>query len=198
MILSFIAFFFALSLHECAHAWCAYKLGDSTAKDAGRVTFNPLAHIDIWGTVLFPAILVWTHAPIVFGWAKPVPINFWNLRNRRLGMALVGLAGPASNFASAILASLALRLFPFSSFPALFLQLFILVNLVLGLFNLIPIPPLDGSRLLIAVLPPRFRMMFAHLERYGLIVALVAIVWLGLWDKIIWPAVRFLFRALVG
>lgn len=135
-----VAILFALSLHEFFHAWMAYYLGDSTAKDQGRLTINPLVHLDLFGTM---ALLV-----VGIGWGKPVPFNPYNLRNQRWGPALVSLAGPGSNFLMAFIAGFSLRFFELNN-PALlfFLSYFVWINLILAIFNLMPIPPLDGSHI---------------------------------------------------
>lgn len=133
-----IAILLALSIHEYSHAWMAYVLGDSTAKEQGRLTINPLAHMDTWGTILLFTVGI--------GWGKPVPFNPYNLKNRRWGEILVGLAGPVSNFLFAVIAGVVLRLLntaPVNLF--LFFSFFVWINLLLGIFNLLPIPPLDGS-----------------------------------------------------
>lgn len=192
MILSVIVFFMAVVIHEFAHGWTAYKLGDPTAKYAGRLTLNPLVHIDPFGTILLPLMLIVMKAPIIFGWAKPVPINFWNLKHRRRDMALVGLAGPLSNLILAFLASLIVR---WGGVNLLILQLVILLNLALAVFNLIPIPPLDGSRILMGLLPKNFIRLFVSLEQYGFIILLI-LLWLGVFNYIIWPVVAVLARLL--
>ncbi len=133
--------------HEYAHAWMALYLGDPTAKKAGRLTLNPLAHIDPFGTIVLPLLLMITSG-IFIGYAKPVPINPYNLRDQKYGPAKVAVAGPASNLLIALILSLFLRQFTFSSFVQLALSFAVYINIILALFNLIPIPPLDGSKLL--------------------------------------------------
>ena len=141
-----VAILLALSLHEYFHAWTAYFLGDPTAKEQGRLTINPLAHLDPFGTILLFIVGI--------GWGKPVPFNPYNLRNQKYGPALVALAGPASNFMLAIVVGLLLRFVVISN-PALFFffSFFVWINLILGVFNLMPIPPLDGHHILFAILP---------------------------------------------
>ena len=139
-------FLIAVIIHEFAHGWVAYKLGDPTAKYAGRLTLNPLAHIDPIGTIFFPLMLVFMRSPIIFGWAKPVPINFSLLRHPKQDMLWVSLAGIAANILLAFIFSILLKLglFPVNTFGWKFLNIGILINLVLAVFNALPVPPLDG------------------------------------------------------
>ena len=150
IILSLIAVFTAIVLHEVAHGYVAYRLGDPTAKAHGRLTLNPLAHIDPIGTILVPVFLVIVHSPFLIGWAKPVPVNPHALRNPRRDALLVALAGPASNIATAIVSAFLLKLFLAMGMPSIVLQMivgFVYINVALGIFNLIPLPPLDGWRI---------------------------------------------------
>lgn len=176
-----IVMFFSVILHEIAHGWVALKFGDPTAKEAGRLTLNPIPHIDPIGTILLPAMMMFMGAPI-FGWAKPVPVEFGNLKPNRLGMICVSLAGIATNFILAIVAALILR-FSYnwlnsgdswiSDMLGSFLVLMIFVNIVLGLFNLLPIPPLDGSRLVTMWLPLPVRMWFERMSIFFIFLILV-------------------------
>jgi Zn-dependent protease len=160
----------ASTVHECAHAWTAYKLGDVTAKANGRLTLNPLAHIDPVGALMMIIAR--------FGWSKPVPINEYNFKNPVIGTAISSFAGPASNLALAFIASLILRLIPYSgditglsvqsTFVLTVFVTFILVNLSLAIFNLLPVPPLDGHKIVRAFLPKQLRYYWESLERYGL------------------------------
>jgi Zn-dependent protease len=176
LVVNFVAFFLALTVHEFCHAWAAYYLGDKTASYAGRLTLNPLAHIDLFGTLLLPLFLIISNAGIVFGWAKPVPVNYYNLRDLKWGPAIVSLAGPAANFVFGSLCLILLKLV--NVYTALgannllinFLFMLIIVNIVLMVFNLIPIPPLDGSKILFAILPDRYLNFKLWLEQYGLII----------------------------
>ncbi len=183
-------FLVSVVLHEVSHGWVAYHLGDSTAKNAGRLTLNPLAHIDYLGTLLLPFLLVALHSPIVFGWAKPVPVNFLNLHHPKRDMIWVGMVGPMTNITIAFVLSLLLRL-GLPQALASWLTLGILINLVLAVFNLIPIPPLDGSRVLTGLLPPKQAIFLLRLEPFGFLI-LLPLLWLGIVDKVLWPTVQFL------
>lgn len=162
----------AITFHEAAHAYAAWKLGDDTAHRLGRVSFNPFRHMDLFGTVLLPALLLLTRAPFLFGWARPVPVAYRRLRRPRRDMMLVALAGPASNLALALVSALLMRvagLLPEVAWVTAMLQRSVLINLVLAIFNMIPIPPLDGGRILVGLLPPSLARHLARLERYGLV-----------------------------
>lgn len=176
----------AITLHEAAHGYAAWALGDDTAKLEGRLSLNPLRHVDRFGTLILPGLLilgqVLTIGRVVFlfGWAKPVPVSAWRFKHPRQGMALVAAAGPAMNFVLAWLAALALHGSSELSGQAGVmaddaLTLFMLANLVLGLFNLLPIPPLDGGRIVVGVLPERLAMQWARLERAGILIVLLAV-----------------------
>ncbi len=176
----------AITLHEAAHGYAALAMGDDTAKRAGRLSLNPLAHVDRVGTVLLPGfllvfqLLTFHRVLFMFGWAKPVPVAAWRFRRPRQGMMVVAAAGPAMNFFLAWLGALLLNLggFRLDVAPGLageFLLDFIVVNLVLGLFNLLPIPPLDGGRIAVGLLPLRLARVWARLERLGIVVVLLAI-----------------------
>lgn len=193
---------FSIVIHEVSHGWVAYRLGDETAKRMGRLTLNPLPHIDLVGTVILPFIMIVMGGP-VFGWAKPVPFNPLNFRksvNIRNGIMWVALAGACSNLVLAFLFSFILVLIQrfFSGFPDLvyFLlsqlaQALIFINLVLATLNLIPVPPLDGSKVLMRILPIRYEPYFHQLERYGFIIIIILFA-TGLFSKLIWVPVKFL------
>jgi Zn-dependent protease len=172
-----LALIFAITTHEAAHGMVAYAFGDDTAKQHGRLTFNPLAHLDWIGTVLLPGLMVLTHAPFMFGWAKPVPVDFDRLHPRRLGLILVAFAGPAVNL---ILAWFSLILLQTSlggtTFNHDFLTALARVNLVLAAFNLLPFLPLDGGRILTGLLPKSLAESYARTERYGMLTLMVLIL----------------------
>ncbi len=189
-----IAFLPAVILHEYAHGWVANKLGDPTAKNAGRLTLNPFKHIDPVGTIIFPGLLIFLKSLVVFGWAKPVPVDFKRLRNPRRDMPLVALAGPLTN----ILLAAILSRFLIADLTGQVYDLLvtaILINLVLAVFNMIPIPPLDGSRLVLSLLPLSAARYYSQLEIYGILIVFVLLS-LGVLDHIIWPAVFYLAKLL--
>jgi len=173
----------AIVIHEMAHGLTARALGDPTAEEAGRLSFNPLRHVDLIGTIILPGMLALTGAP-VFGWAKPVPVNMWRLRNPRRDMMLVAAAGPASNFVMAALAAVAVGLMARFGNPQLWIDRFVgesvagflIINLSLCLFNLIPIPPFDGSHIVEGLLPEGLARRFASIRRYGMLVPILLIV----------------------
>lgn len=180
-------------LHELSHGLVADRLGDPTARFAGRLTLNPLKHLDPLGSIFLPLLLIFSGSSFVFGWAKPVPYNPRNLRNRRWGPALVGVAGPVANIALALLFGLGIRS---GALQGLLPHAVVLINLVLAVFNLIPIPPLDGSKLIYAVLPASYLRIYAQLETVGILVAVGFVYYLG--GYILSPPVRFLFRLITG
>lgn len=174
---------FAITAHEVAHGWVASKFGDQTARLAGRLTLNPIKHIDPVGTILVPAILIMLGG-FIFGWAKPVPVDARNMRNPKRDMAIVAAAGPVSNFLMALfwagIAKLGFYLLPMESWfsvPLIYMgQAGILINLVLGILNCLPIPPLDGARVLYNLLPGRMAWYFYRLEPYGFFILLLLMV----------------------
>lgn len=188
----------AIILHEVAHGVAALRLGDPTAKLAGRLTLNPLKHIDLMGTIIVPLILILAPGGFVFGWAKPVPVNYYNLRKGKWGPVLVALAGPATNFVLVLIFGLAARFAPpETALPYLFATI-ALVNSVLMLFNLIPVPPLDGSKILYVFLERR-QDIIRMLEQYGFYILLFLLILGGplLSALVFGPAVS-LVRLLVG
>ena len=193
IVISVPIFIFAMMIHEIAHGWVAYKLGDPTAKFSGRLTLNPLSHIDPIGTILLPITLIVMGSPVVFGWAKPVPINFMGLRNPKRDIMLVGAAGPVVNIIFAFILAAIFRLLPIVPTSLFGEVLFasILVNLILAAFNLIPIPPLDGSRILFSLLPPDLAMKYMSIEPYGFIILFV-LIYFGFLDRVVYPLVKIL------
>ncbi len=178
----------AVTFHEAAHGWVALRLGDDTAYRLGRVTFNPLRHIDPFGTVLLPALLLFASGGrMMFGFAKPVPVNFARLRRPRQDMVLVAAAGPATNLALAVISAALFHVVPFLSgdvarWVAENLSNSVWINLLLCVLNLLPIPPLDGGRIAVGLLPPPLAMRLARLERLGIIIILGAVFilpWIG-------------------
>jgi Zn-dependent protease len=176
---------FAITFHEAAHGFVAHRLGDNTAYDLGRVSFNPLRHIDPFGTVLLPAMLLLSHSPFVFGYAKPVPVNFRNLRNPRLDMVWVALAGPATNIILALIAALAFHALPLApadsaQWIADNLKNALVINVVLAIFNMMPIPPLDGGRVAVGLLPRFLANPLARLEPFGMLILIGILILLPL------------------
>jgi len=189
ILISVLVFFSAIVVHEFSHAFVAYKRGDMTAARSGRLTLNPLAHIDPFGTILLPIFLIVVRSPVLFGWAKPVPIDFSALKNPKKDIIWVGLAGPAANLLLALLATLIVKSGIIVGVTMIRIAgHVILVNVILAVFNLIPIPPLDGSRIVMGLLPAPLAVRYATIERYGFII-LFALLYLGLFDVIIWPVV---------
>ncbi len=182
-------------LHELAHAWTAYKLGDPTAWLEGRITFNPLAHLDMFGSVILPLLLVLTGSPFIIGWAKPVPFNPHNFSNPKWGSALVAVMGPVTNILIALLAAGILLVVPVNSLMLIaILQVVIITNIALAVFNMVPIPPLDGHHILFALIPDRYAGIKYQLQKYsmGLVIVFVIFGW-----KFIEPTVSWLFELLV-
>ena len=175
---------FAITVHEVAHGWVAKKKGDNTAFMLGRLTLNPIKHIDLLGTIVIPGLLLISGTGIIFGWAKPVPVDSRHFKNPRKDMALVAIAGPVSNLLMAIGWALLIRLAiiiesDFVTLPLIYTGIAgISINLILALINLIPIPPLDGSRVLSAFLPSKWAWRYNQIERYGFII-LMALLWSG-------------------
>ncbi|WP_108649640.1 site-2 protease family protein [Dongshaea marina] len=194
----------AVTLHEAAHGWVASKLGDQTARSLGRVTLNPIRHIDLVGTIIIPLVmLVLSNFSFMFGWAKPVPVRWGNLRQPKRDMALVALAGPGANLLMAFIwagvAACASSIYAYDPTLAWLASLVgkvglygILINCLLMVLNLIPIPPLDGSRVVSALLPDHLAYQYAKIERYGILILIVGLYFLG--SQILHPPVQALFR----
>jgi Zn-dependent protease len=175
----------AITFHEAAHGFVAHRLGDNTAWEQGRVTFNPLKHIDPFGTVVLPAILLLSHSPFLFGYAKPVPVNFRALRHPRIDMVWVALAGPATNIALALVAALAFHAVGYlpadaAQWLADNLKNAIVINVILAIFNMLPIPPLDGGRVAVGLLPRVLAAPLARLEPFGMLILLGLLIVLPL------------------
>ena len=191
-----IVLIFSAVIHEYMHGWMADRLGDNTARAAGRLTWNPLAHLEWFGSFLLPGLMLLSGMPFVFGWAKPVPYNPYNLRDRRWGGAKVALAGPAANFIVALVFGLVLRFLPFVSltFSGL-IALIVYINLILMIFNLLPLPPLDGSKILAPFLSPSVREKYLNLEKFGFIFVIL-FAWLGF--SYLLSLIDWLFRVISG
>jgi Zn-dependent protease len=194
---------FSIIIHEMSHGWMAERFGDDTARVMGRLTFNPMPHIDVLGTVVLPIIGLWTG--FLFGWAKPVPVNPYRLNNPKRDMMWVGLAGPASNVLLALAAAFLMWFFrSYDIFPAWLassvntLSFIILeINIFLFIFNLIPVPPLDGSRVVTAILPPALAYRYASLENYGMVIVLLLFM-TGIVTSVLSPIINFLIFFLSG
>ena len=187
-IFPIIIFIFSVIIHEVSHGFAAYYQGDNTAKYAGRLTLNPIPHIDILGSIILPLGLILVNSPMVIGWAKPVPFN------PKWGEALVAIAGPLSNILLAIIFGLFLRFGLFASLSEPFAYI-VFINLVLAVFNLVPIPPLDGSKILFSVLPYSMRNIRETMEKAGFFILIIFI--LTLWDEV-FPLVLYLFSLITG
>ncbi|GAB7563293.1 site-2 protease family protein [Methylobacillus methanolivorans] len=192
---------FAITVHEAAHGYIARYFGDTTAESLGRITLNPIKHIDPIGTILVPALLVLSGTGFLFGWAKPVPVDFSRLRNPKRDMRWVAAAGPASNFLMAIFWAV---VYKFSAMAgdfavplALMGQAGILVNVVLMVLNLLPLPPLDGGRIAVSLMPNQMAYKFAQVERYGFIILLV-LMFTGILSKIMMPFILVLLAMFGG
>ncbi len=210
IVVMIVPLLFAVTIHEVAHGYIALRMGDHTAQKAGRLTLNPIKHLDFFGSLLLPLMLKLTGSPVIFGYAKPVPVNFSNLRNVRKSTIYVASAGVLANFVLAFLSGI---LFQILTYYKLFWQTSILnpfimdlysmlfysvvINLVLAIFNLIPIPPLDGSKILAMCLPAPFRIQFARLERFGMII-IIFLLLTNLLDKLLSFFLTPMFNILLG
>lgn len=187
---------FAITVHEAAHGYAAKHFGDMTAYNAGRITLNPIKHIDLFGTILLPAITILLGG-ILFGWAKPVPVDFGRLRNPKKDMLWVAVAGPASNFVMAIFWALVIK-FSAGAPEAIAYPLVLMakagvgINIVLMVLNLLPLPPLDGGRIAVSLLPMHLARPFAQIERFGFII-LIALLFTGVLNKILEPFINIVY-----
>jgi len=199
-IFGFLVLIFSIVIHEFSHGWMADQLGDPTARYMGRLTLNPIAHIDPIGSVILPLFLVLSGSPFVVGWAKPVPYNPYNLRDQKKGPALVALAGPLSNLSVAVIFGLFARVLmgmdpvTYSNSIMLF-DLIVLYNVLLAIFNLVPLPPLDGSKILEYLLPRSFGGVMEFLEKNYMLFLIIFILF-GF--QFIEPLVLFLYQIIVG
>ena len=177
-IFSLIAFLFSVIIHELAHGYVAYSLGDATAKYEGRLSLNPLRHLDLFGSFILPLFLYISNSPFLFGWAKPVPINPYNFRDQKWGALKVAIAGPISNFSIAIVFGIIIRFCVyFQIYPLVELfGIVVYLNILLGLFNLIPIPPLDGSWILFRFFPYKWEGIKIMLQQYGFFILIIFIM----------------------
>ena len=210
IVVMIVPLLFSVTIHEVAHGYIALRMGDHTAQKAGRLTLNPIKHLDFVGSLILPLILKLTGSPIIFGYAKPVPVNFSNLRNVRKSTIYVASAGVLANFILAFLSGIFFRIltnykmlwqtsiispFIMDLYSMLFYS--VVINLVLAIFNLIPIPPLDGSKILAMCLPTSLRIQFARLERFGMII-IIFLLLTNLLDKLLSFFLTPMFNILLG
>ncbi len=200
--LQIIVLIMSVVVHEVSHGYAAYWLGDPTAKYAGRLNFNPVNHLDLFGSFIVPVFLMFTGSPFLFGWAKPVPFNPYNLRSQKWGPALVGLAGPLSNLVMAIVAGMLIKaLLIFGAVDGIVLQLLsitVFINVLLMVFNMFPIPPLDGSKLLFAIIPISEHTKMT-LERYGFIFLLIFLyLFQDIFNLIMFSTLKIVVSSVIG
>ena len=204
LIIQLPVLIFSVILHEVSHGWVAEKFGDDTARLMGRITFNPIPHIDLFGTIILPILALITGAP-VFGWAKPVPVNGYRLRDPKRDMVWVAMAGPGANLILAAICGAimwVLRTYPIVPEPITvsaveLTRLVLVVNVILPVFNLFPIPPLDGSRVLAGLLPPKLAYEYSKLEQYGFFIVIILLT-TGILPRLMSPIINFLIILLSG
>ena len=199
IIITLLILLFSAVIHEVCHGVMAYRLGDDTAKVMGRLTLNPIPHLDPFGSILLPLFLLWAGSPVIFGSAKPVPVNFFNLRNPKRDTALVSLAGPAANFILAIIFAIPIRTGLINSASAGYeiILTAVMLNLALGIFNLLPIPPLDGSKIFASLFSTDVMYRILQWERYGFIL-IIFFLYTGLIHRILVPLLSLISRLLLG
>jgi Zn-dependent protease len=210
IVVMIVPLLFSVTIHEVAHGYVALRMGDHTAQKAGRLTLNPIKHLDFFGSLLLPLILKLTGSPVIFGYAKPVPVNFSNLKNIRKSTIYVASAGVLANFMLAVLSGVLFQILNYykllwqtSIFNVFIMDLYsmlfysVIINLVLAIFNLIPIPPLDGSKILAMCLPSALRSQYARLERFGMII-IIFLLLTNLLDRLLSFFLTPMFDILLG
>jgi len=202
ILFQIIVLIFSVVIHEVSHGYIADELGDPTARNLGRLTLNPLKHIDPFGSIILPLLMSLIPGGIILGWAKPVPYNPFNLKDPKKGGALIAVAGPASNLVVAFIFAIFYRIFLYVpsmggallALEPLFASI-VMINIMLAIFNLVPIPPLDGSKILFAFIPRKYEHLAEMFERYGFFVLMI-FIFLGV--EFLSPIVRFLYRLFIG
>jgi len=195
-VFQIIVLVFSAVIHEYMHGWVAHRLGDMTAKNAGRLTLNSFKHLEWFGSFFLPLVMLISNMPFLFAWAKPVPYNPYHLKDKKYGEAKVAIAGSLGNLAIALFFGLFLRVFSPGGIVFFGLvSLIVYINLILAIFNLVPLPPLDGSKVLAAFLPAKAREKFLSLERFGFVLVILFVMLAG---SAIIPVVNFLFNFIVG